>query len=348
LWVLGVEVRAPDRGQAVAAFHRTAINSWSGAAAVGKLFDGEGLAAGSQIVVRIALEDPGTDDMSALCQALSTWTPRLGRGTSIGAGRVETEAIETARLDLSVMRDMLKYLNSGGSQLVDDVIADRGKSVAAVPTLPEFLIDEEMEVVDALHVGAVKPASGNTQELVRDTLGEPLIPGSTLKGVLRSRVEYILRSVGLDVCPDGTDASCPTCHLFGYALSSPDDQGRTGRRGRIAVRDAQVPNAREGVRSHVAIDRVTGGARDQALFATEVVTEGVFRIQVEALETVPEWTRGLLLAALADIDEGYVGLGGGTTRGQGTVKRVGGSVREEYGSDIRAALTELGAGRRES
>lgn len=341
LWVLGTEVRPPDRGKSVTAFHRTAIDAWSGAAASGKLFDGEGLATGSRLVVRMALMGANPEEKSALMQALTTWSPRLGRGTSTGAGRVSTEAIESASLDLSVPQDLLLYLNSGGPEQVDAVIDSRGSSVSPKAAEADFLLNEPMEIADALHVGDTKPATGNTQELLRDACGNPMIPGTTLKGILRSRVEYILRSLGVHICPDGADPECPSCHLFGYTLPSPDAGGRTGRRSRLAVHDAPLSGAVLAVRDHVAIDRVTGGARDQALFATEVVTEGTFRFQVEMLEPVPEWAQGLLWAALADIDEGFVGIGGGTTRGQGTVRRVGGSLREEHASEIQEALDAL-------
>lgn len=339
LSVLGVEVRSPDNGEPVTTFHRTAINRWSGAAAVGKLFDGEGLAEGTSLVVRMALLDAREGLVESLLDSLSTWAPRLGRGVSAGAGRLEIDRIEAGGLDLSVMADLLLYLNGGGPTLVDAVVSSRdGRRIDPITQTPELLLDEEMEVVDALHVGGGKASSGNVQRWFRNARDVPTIPGTTIKGILRSRVEYILRSLEVEVCTDGSDGSCPSCQLFGYTLAAPDAEGRTGRRGRLAFFDATVSDAEVTTRDHVAIDRVTGGARDQALFATEVVTQGAFRIRVEAIEPVPTWARGLLLAALVDVDEGYVGIGGGTTRGQGTVRRVGGPLRERYGTDIDEAI----------
>lgn len=75
------------------------------------------------------------------------------------------------------------------------------------------------------------------------------------------------------------------------------DADALGHRGRLAVRDALVDAAHVVRRPHVAIDRVSGGARDQALFSVELVDEGRLRLVVDSLEEPPSWATGLLLAA---------------------------------------------------
>ena len=71
---------------------------------------------------------------------------------------------------------------------------------------------------------------------------------------------------------------------------------------------------------HVAIDRVSGGAREHLLFGEQVLDDGRFSIAVTANRELPEWATALLGAALADLHEGLIGIGRGTMRGNGTVE----------------------------
>jgi CRISPR/Cas system CSM-associated protein Csm3 (group 7 of RAMP superfamily) len=74
------------------------------------------------------------------------------------------------------------------------------------------------------------------------------------------------------------------------------------------------------VRTHVALDRVTGGARDRLLYAQQVVVAGHFRLCVQSLCSLTEVEVALLRACVADLHDGLVGLGAATTRGLGTVR----------------------------
>jgi CRISPR/Cas system CSM-associated protein Csm3 (group 7 of RAMP superfamily) len=338
--VLGCEVRVPESGSDVTEYHRTAIDRKRGAAASGKLFDGEALAAGAALIIRLVVD--GQDLLPELLHALTGWQPHLGRGVTAGAGRTELLAVRTATLDLTRDEDLLLYLNGGGPDLVDQLIEDRGATETLNVTEREPIVDLEFEVVDAIHVGSPLGPQGNKRPVWKDAQGTPIIPGTSIKGVLRSRCEYILRSLGVDACEDGSCGRCAPCELFGFSLNQPDAEGRVGRRGRVAIADGVFRAPELQWRNHVAIDRVTGGARDQALFTDEVVVTGRVTIRVEPLnDEVPNWARGLVLAALADIDDGFVGVGGGTTRGQGSLRSRSGRIAELHAGEISEALDSL-------
>lgn len=315
---------------------------------MGQLFDGEAIAAGAEFVVRLSVAGAEPDHVTELLDALGCWHPRIGRQVSAGAGVTEVVSVAHGDLDLDNDEELLTYLNGGGPSLVDHVVDRAATSTPVAAADAGTLLDLEFEVVDALHVGDLGDHGGNRIPLMRDAAGRPLLPGTSVKGVLRSRCEYILRSIGVAACLRADCGECPTCTLFGYSLAEPAEHGALGRRGLIAVRDTVVADPDVQWRQHVAIDRFTGGARDQALFETEVVVAGRLRVQVDALtQGLPEWTEGLLLAALADIDDGYVGVGGGTTRGQGTLRHVGDRISGTHNVRIRGALSQLRAGQRD-
>jgi len=195
------------------------------------------------------------------------------------------------------------------------------------------------------------PSAGKTADLVpvltstADRTGlAPLLPGSSVKGVLRSAAERVLRTV-LDPPGPGPDAVRALGDLADAVSVHGELFGTRDRRGALSVADtvAQVrplPAADwrdyligerkptdwlAGERTHVAIDRWTGGAADARLFTVQE-TVGV-QWPPLVLELDSAWiTPGRLPAAVvllglavAQLLDGQVGLGHGTTRGLGEI-----------------------------
>ncbi len=163
------------------------------------------------------------------------------------------------------------------------------------------------------------------------------IPGSSLKGTLRSYTERVLRTVlgeGPGRCCNIFDEtsfcgkrlekedntvtryreSCLACRTFGNTVLG----------GRLSVTDAYPPdgalaetNATE-QRDGVAIDRILGSVA-QGPFTLEVVTRGAFQATL-TLENFELWQMGLLAVALRDLGTGFCPIGFGKTRGLGRMK----------------------------
>jgi|CXWL01.1.fsa_nt_gi CRISPR-associated RAMP protein (TIGR02581 family) len=181
-------------------------------------------------------------------------------------------------------------------------------------------------------------------EWVRTTVdGAPSVylPGSSLKGVLRSHAERLLRSENIPITGtfdenarkkfsqhDRGDAvhvgTCPLGRTFGsLALKSRlaisdhlpggfDPPGSEARRTQLA--DANRTEDRNGV----AIDRLLGSASGGALFDQEVVVAGRFDGRI-VLHNFQLYQLALLLFLLRDLDDGFVQIGSSTTRGFGWV-----------------------------
>jgi CRISPR-associated RAMP protein (TIGR02581 family) len=172
--------------------------------------------------------------------------------------------------------------------------------------------------------------------------GQPTVylPGASVKGVLRSHAERILRTLGLSCCNpldtknaynEKTGAGscgklidqeklvgserykrqCAACKLF----------GSTGVASHVQVADAYpratVPVLTE-VRTSVGIDRQLGSAASGSLFQLEVVVAGMFECTL-ILSNVQLWQVGLLAFCLRDLREGFVQLGSAKSRGLGVV-----------------------------
>lgn len=333
---------------------RNAMDRERGAPRTHHLFASEALPAGSTVEVCLRWDHAAEDDRTAVLAALRRWRPTLGRGATVGQGRAEVTALGSKVLRLGRPKDLANWLCATGPELFAQVQLEQ----VTPPSESEPLLDVHFRIADALHVGGV--ASRDDPDRVARVLsegGEFMVPGSAWKGVLRARCEYVLRSLAVAACCSGTCGDCPTCALFGHG-APPRRAGQVadqGRRGPVRFLSGVVrpepgypqPEQRE----HVAIDRFSGGAHDGLLYTEEVLTSGTLRLRVEHDPSRPDppcWAKGLLLAAVADIADGLVGIGAATTRGQGTLQRVnpGGqgvvpSLNRTERNQVRTALAEL-------
>lgn len=206
-------------------------------------------------------------------------------------------------------------------------------------------------------------------EWVRTWLGDQrtvYLPGSSLKGVIRSHAERLLTTEGIGITPtfakrkDGApNQKTPGEEAFRKTCPLGRTFGTLGIKGRVSVsdfipgghavpgspdRDEQLRLAnRTEQRNGVGIDRLLGSVHGGALFDQEVVVGGRFDGQV-FFRNVQLYQLALLLLVLRDLDEGYVQVGSGTSRGNGWVKADIGSIVIESRTVAGSEGKLLGAG----
>ena len=239
-------------------------------------------------------------------EALASWRPDVGRDRTRGGGRAHLRYLGCRRYDLNDPADLRAWLDTAGT---DRFTGLTPITVTAAQDAP--LLEADFVIATALHIG-----TGSRREkkaVIRARGTSPLVPASTWKGLFRARAGYIMRSCW------GYGAACIEQQGCGHCLLC-DLFGSTARRGRIGFRDSTVAQPHVEPRSHVAIDRISGGGRDKLLFTDSVVTSGQVTLSVLSLGTVADWERDLLLHAVADIHDGLIGVGGGAQRGQGTLQ----------------------------
>lgn len=152
-----------------------------------------------------------------------------------------------------------------------------------------------------------------------DHLGNPILPATSFGGVLRATSERILRSFNdtFACLPYNNTESeqakycelCLACQLF----------GATPHASLLRVDDAQSIRLNADMRSHVAIDRLTGGV-GYGPFFEEVVLARDGLAKTITIENFALWQVALLGLALKEIHLGYANLGAGTRKGQGRFK----------------------------
>lgn len=221
-----------------------------------------------------------------------------------------------------------------------------------------YIFRGDLRFTTAVHVGSGRGDFRTDALVVRDAGGNPLIPGSSLRGVLRSHVDRLLAGL------HGINSSLPwSCGLYdpapaGVCVGNTVDQAGEQayqallklqeRSGTTAVwqalpqqlcdacrlfgagtfwasrvRFADLPLKEGGVaqiRHGVGIHRDTGTAAPAVKYDREVVDAGaVFAFEAVA-ENLDETDLALLSLGLQPLLNGDLALGGSTGRGLGACK----------------------------
>jgi CRISPR/Cas system CSM-associated protein Csm3 (group 7 of RAMP superfamily) len=156
------------------------------------------------------------------------------------------------------------------------------------------------------------------------------IPGSALKGVLRHRFLYHAR------LESEAHAEAWQKQIFGWVAEEKTD-GVAGQPGQVMVDDQFVPHSHDvmamnpahlpeaRLQHHVAIDRFTGGAREGLLFTEKPLytPDQWLVLPIHLSSAAKDWPDGAkraLRAAVADLAEGRLPIGGGVGRGLGALE----------------------------
>ncbi len=321
---------APIEAGTVNVTDGVSLNRHRRAAAEGRKFDFEQVAAGAK--VRIEVRTTGATEaqlglLGSALKALGSEEIPLGGRTATGFGRLRAWAASHQRRDLLRDDDLVHALlfdgdpawpessASGLDQLPGSIwhVSDRESIELTLSVAPEssILVADPTEAV----------VSG-FDRAPRGGANEAELPGSSLRGALRSGAERILRTLGDEVC-DPTDkrascaalgkgdTRCRACQLFGN-----EERASKLMLAVKPVGDASKPAPFD----HVAIDRFTGGAREGLKFDALAARNRSFWVRLDLTEPDEEkrlWMRGLILLALRDLARGRITVGYGSARGHG-------------------------------
>ena len=199
-------------------------------------------------------------------------------------------------------------------------------------TESRFQLSGTLRVESPLHVGAGVGRDGIDAVVMRDGEGHPLIPGTTLAGVLR---EVLTRAAREDAAL-----------LGGIALNEGASR-LVVHDARVVVKNANRYAALE-VRNATSINPELGTASSGLLFSREVVTTGTqfaLTIEVETGGRVTERDAVETLSLIEDALLAGLPVGGATTRGLGVVRLQNHTRTRLLNLDTRAGMIAALAGR---
>lgn len=206
-----------------------------------------------------------------------------------------------------------------------------------------------LTTITALRISAGRSTEpiGSDLPVIKDAVGKPLIPGSSFKGALRSRLESFLRGIvgnnrKLVANPaveeewsltsqemkqlreNFSDDSVLTAEILKQTDLASLLFGSPWVASKFQVRDLTVnPDFWFGQyqeRDGVCIDRDTETAAEGKLYDFQVVPAGT-QFEFKAIvENAEPWELGLLMVGLHQFETEQIPLGGGRSRGLGVVK----------------------------
>jgi len=202
-----------------------------------------------------------------------------------------------------------------------------------------------LTTITALRISAGRSTEpiGTDLPVIKDAFGHPLIPGSSFKGALRSRLESFLRGIHLELAEDPsvlssslymnqikelkkniTDDEALTNEILKYTDLPSHLFGSPWLASKFQVRDLTVVSdtwfGQYQERDGVAIDRDTETAADGKLYDFQVVPAGTSFEFRAVVENAKEWELGLLMIGLHQFETEQIPLGGGRSRGLGVVR----------------------------
>jgi len=201
-----------------------------------------------------------------------------------------------------------------------------------------MIIKGTLTLKTPLHIGAPRTEIDIEEvglPILKDLQGQPYVPGSSLKGKIRSEAERIAKKEGQPICtPPNTremcgslktspDQLCLCCRIFGTAGDN------VSVASKVKFRDAYAksPVDKTMVRTGIAMNRSTGSVSKRALYTIEAIPAGTsFGFELVAENLTGDEAK-LLKAALSSFAD--TGLGGSVSRGMGKIelKLESGTVR---------------------
>lgn len=289
--------------------------------------------AGTKFPVRLDLQVKEGDDRSRLLQGVATALDGLDNGSitlggrkTRGLGRISTNGWRIRRYNLCSNVDLLAWINTGADRLSENPAKKSVFEALNIDRHPagsvnEFQVQITCQMIGSMMIrsqaslGANDPDSTHLRTKNGKGKNMPIISGTSLAGVLRSRATKIVSTICGNNCVDE-----PISRLFG---TSSEEAGPARRASRLIVKESFVENSLEDLVQHrVSIDRFTGGARDTALFSENpLFAKPATTLNVEfRLRRPSEAEIGLLLLLAKDLWSGDLPIGGESGVGRGRLQ----------------------------
>lgn len=243
-----------------------------------------------------------TDLFELQLAKLNNGTLRLGRKTTRGYGRVKLERVMKKTFD-----DADKWLDF---DMFDETCWDNSESVELTDSN-----DEKLHIRLSLEMNGATSIRSYTTELPQgqnDTApdykslsllnGTPVIPGTSWAGAFRDRFK------------DFSDVE-QTKKYFGYSVTNNNITKCT--KSKVTFSESQIINETPKLITRNSIDRFSGGTNDKSLYSELTVFNGKTKLDIDIPKDMDSQAKSALCAVIADLDNGFLAVGGLTAVGRG-------------------------------
>lgn len=298
----------------------------------GHKFNMEYISAGANFIFNIYLYDEQCkSQIEDILSAVNQGIVQFGGQKSNGCGYIRILKAFCREFDMTKPEDRKLWyqeeeLSEEKYQDITKTLMKESNMKNAFEIFLEGRTEGELLVksISALDVGKDAADSEN----LRNGKGDYIVPGSSLKGALRSQMEKIVSYLS------GSGVSCESIIEDAFGRKSTETQ--QGKTGNLFVYDTVIGEKEENdmapLKRRIHIDKFTGGIMHGGLFSEKNVYGNMtLRITVRN-KNFPEKTCGVLMMALRDLAIGTLNLGSGYNVGKGVI-----SVKKIVLKDCRGA-----------
>jgi len=270
--------------------------------------------------------------LATIIEPLASGTFSIGAKTNNGFGRCKLENINVIEFDFKNKEDVLKWLEqdfSGGKSRLDGAYKKQNN---------DFTIEAKFAVKNSIIVRAYSEKLYMPDAANITSNNDFVIPGTSLKGVIRNRALKILKTLDVESAEQKINS------LFGIAGEEEDTEKI---KSRVVVDEKIIENVEPEQQTRIKIDRFTGGTVKTALFnsmplwSKEGIKESVY-VNIRIRKYQP-WEAGLMLQVLKDMWCEDLPIGGEKNVGRGVLKGIWASIRwEDQETPLEITSTEKG------
>jgi len=251
----------------------------------------------------------------------------VGAHTTKGFGHLELHDMTVCALDMDEAKDVETYLRYCQSGSLDTNHPLTSEALALNDR--DFDIQADFRLTSSLMVRSYSTRPEDPDETHIRSGGQDILPGTSLKGVLRHRAAMILSALG-EQDPEQTEEFRS---LFGYAETRHEStSNKAGSlRSRLFVDESIIRGGHSEMQTRVQIDRFTGGVRQGAFLEAMPLwsDKGNERLHLHLrVAQCREWEAGLVLLLLKDLWTSDLSIGGEHSVGRGSLIGLSATVHK--------------------
>lgn len=289
---------------------------------VGHKFGMELIGTGAEIVFFLYLfrleQEPCKEDLEKVLAVLKTGQVQFGGQKTNGGGFLEIKSLKYHRFDMKTGAGRRDWANEELMDISTDNTGSIPKYVDVSEDLPNLSSERTAYIVRltgktegallvrgiaAEGVGKDAPDAEN----MKNAAGKYIVPGSSLKGTIRSRMTYIAKYLNKSGIIE---------KIFGRTGST----GDTGTSGSLVFKDIVLNDETKNLQQYrIHVDKFTGGVMHGGLFSEKTVGGDISAEILVRNGTCSDAAAGLLLLALRDLAVGMINIGSGYNVGRGFI-----------------------------
>ena len=281
-----------------------------------KKFDMEAIDTGvtGRFVMELVIreKDDEADMLGQVYQALAGIDSRgirLGNKKTRGYGEMELLAV---RMKEYTKENILEYKDAYDIERVYEELCDcKEKCLEKTEALERYInIEVPLKLTGGICIRKYSSKKGEPDMVHITANGEPVIPGTSFAGAMRSRMKGILKDLFKEYKTEEIEAVMD--EIWGYAHKD------NSRKSNVTIAESVIEGAVPVRAVRTGVSRFESSAKDRGLREERIYTKGHLKLNVHLLNTgKTEWIVALLLLVIKELQNGYLSIGGQTAVGRG-------------------------------